>query len=134
MSRIDVDVLRLSQGVVALLTGLAFVADLPWLVGATCVLLAASWSMGPQRTPLAHLYTGIIRPRLRRPVEVEDARAPRFAQLLGAAVLAVATLAFLAGLPTLGWALSLLVTALATLAAATRLCLGCALYRRFAGR
>ena len=45
-------------------------------------------------------------------------------------ILGVASFALVAGWETLGWALTLVVTALATLAAATRICVGCILYER----
>ena len=74
-----------------------------------------------------------VRPLLRPqgPVGFEPAAPPRFAQLLGTVVLTAATVAFIAGADTLGWALSLLVVALAALAATTRVCVGCILYERF---
>lgn len=60
---------------------------------------------------------------------IEDARPPRFANAIGAAVLGLASVAHATGLPTLGWALGLLVAGLALLAAVTGLCVGCRIYR-----
>jgi hypothetical protein len=45
-------------------------------------------------------------------------------------MLGLATLAFVAGWATAGWTFTLIVTALATLAAATRICVGCLIYER----
>jgi hypothetical protein len=63
---------------------------------------------------------------------VEDARPPRFANLVGAVVLSAATLAYLAGFPLVGAVLGGVVATLALLAAATGLCVGCELYRLLA--
>lgn len=129
---IDVNVPRFSQGAVAVLTGLAFVLQLPWLVGVTFVALALSRILGPRGAIFAQAYIRLLRPRLHPegPIEFEDPRPPAFAQLLGAAVLGAATVALYGGAPVVGWALTLVVTALAALAAATRICVGCLLYER----
>lgn len=128
---IDVDVPRFNQAVVALLVALAFVFELEWLVAATAALLAISRVLG-QRAPLSVLYVRLLRPRLRPqgPTAYEPAAPPRFAQLLGTVVLTAATAAFLVGAEAVGWALSLLVVALAALAATTRVCVGCIIYER----
>ena len=47
---------------------------------------------------------------------------------VGAVFLTVATLAFLAGADTLGWVLALVPAALAGLAAATGICVGCEMW------
>jgi hypothetical protein len=44
------------------------------------------------------------------------------------AFLSVATIAFVAGAPTVGWVLSLVVAGLAGLSASTGICVGCELY------
>lgn len=135
MAQVDINVPRFSQGMVALLTGLAFVFQLAWLVAFTFLLLLFSWAFGPRLAPLAQLYVRVVRPRLQPggPTEFEDAQPPRFAQMLGAAALGAATVAFLMGAEVVAWILTLAVTGLATLAAVTRVCVGCALYRHLAG-
>ena len=132
---VDVDVPRFNQAVVAVLTGVAFVLQQPWLVAGAFAVLAVSWLGGPNFAPLTRLYLSVVRPRLRPdgPVEFEDARPPRFAQLLGAVFLGFATVSFLVGGGVVGWTLTLLVTALATLAATTRICVGCLIYQRAVG-
>ncbi|MDR7512746.1 MAG: DUF4395 family protein, partial [Armatimonadota bacterium] len=60
---------------------------------------------------------------------VPDDPAPhRFAQGVGAAVLALATVAFAAGSPAAGWTLAALVGALALLNLTRGFCAGCFLY------
>jgi hypothetical protein len=49
--------------------------------------------------------------------------------MVGVAVLGSASVAHVLGLSTIGWALGLLVAALALLAAATGFCTGCEMYR-----
>lgn len=128
---VDVAVPRFNQAVIAALTGFAFLADLPWLVAVSFAILALSWAGGPRLAPLTRLYVGVVRPRLRPqgPAAFEDARPPRFAQLLGTIFLGGATIAFLVGAPAIAWVLTLLVTSLAALAATTALCVGCLLYQ-----
>lgn len=131
-STVDVNVPRFNQAVVALLTALGFVFAQPWLVVATFAILAVSWTAGPTVAPITQLYVRVVRPQLHPegPTEFEPAAPPRFAQFIGAIILGVASFALIAGWETFGWALTLVVTALAALAAATRICVGCILYER----
>lgn len=62
------------------------------------------------------------------PFEPEHEYPPRFAQAMGGSFLALATLAFVAGAPALGWVLVAAVGALQALLAATGVCVGCRLY------
>jgi hypothetical protein len=73
-------------------------------------------------------YFEIVQPRMGEG-PIEDSRPPRFANLIGLIVLSSASVAYLAGLPTVGAALGLLVSGLALLAAVTGFCAGCQLYR-----
>lgn len=66
--------------------------------------------------------------RLGAAPELEPEIPPRFAQALGATVLTLATIAFLLGIPVVGWLFTLAVAGLQTLLAATGYCLGCRLY------
>ncbi len=119
---------RVNQAVVALLCLAAFATGLWPLLALTALHLAMTIWLG-RRWCLPFLaYFGWVQPRLGEG-PLEDARPPRFANLLGAVVLGVASLAHLAGLPTLGWALGLLVAGLALLSAATGFCAGCEMYR-----
>jgi len=61
--------------------------------------------------------------------QLEDARPPRFANMVGAAFLTAGFLAYAAGLETIAGALGILVAALALLAAATGFCAGCEAYK-----
>jgi len=74
------------------------------------------------------LYFELVQPRLGEG-PIEDSRPPRFANLIGFAVLTAASAAYVVGLPLLGAALGVLVASLALLAATTGLCVGCELYK-----
>ena len=73
-------------------------------------------------------YFELLQPRFGEG-PLEDSRPPRFANMIGFAVLAAAGVAYLAGLPVIGAGLGLLVASLALLAATTGFCLGCWIYR-----
>ncbi|HET6922998.1 MAG TPA: DUF4395 domain-containing protein, partial [Anaeromyxobacteraceae bacterium] len=119
---------RVNQAVVALLCLAAFATGLWPLLALTALHLALTIWLG-RRWCLPFLaYFGWVQPRLGEG-PLEDARPPRFANLLGAVVLGVASLAHLAGFPTLGWALGLAVAGLALLSAVTGFCAGCEMYR-----
>lgn len=125
---------RFNQGVltVALLGG--FVADARLVVPVFAVVLLLGAAFGPRYGPFLRLYAEVIKPRLRPPAELEDPRPPRFAAAVGVVFLAAATVAFAAGAVGVGWALALVVAALAGLAATTGICVGCELYLVFARR
>lgn len=133
---VDVNVPRFNQALVAVLTAAAFVLDAPALVAGTFLVLAVSWMGGPSLAPFTRLYVAFVRPRIDPdgPREFEPADPPRFSQLLGALFLGASTIALYAGATTVGWALALVVTALAGLAALARICVGCLLYERTIGR
>jgi hypothetical protein len=60
---------------------------------------------------------------------LEDARPPRFANLVGAVFLSAATAFYAAGFALAGAVLGSLVAALALLASATGFCTGCEAYK-----
>ena len=133
-ARVDANVPRFNQAGVALLTGLAFVLQWWPLVVITAVILAVTRFAGPRYGVFTQLYLRVIRPRLSGDTETEEAAPTRFAQLVGTIVLGAASLAFVVGAMTLGWVLTVVVTALAALAAATRICVGCIVYERAVSR
>ena len=132
---VDVNVPRFNQSLVALLTGVGFLLDQPILVAVTFAVLAVSVLGGPTFALFTRLYVGLIRPRVHPdgPAEFEPAAPPRFAQILGTGFLGAATVALYAEMTTLGWTLTLVVTALAALAATARICVGCLIYERAVG-
>ncbi len=131
-SQIDVNVPRFNQSVIGALTATAFLLQAAWLVAVAFGLLALSFVGGPRVAPLTQLYVKVLRPRFQPegPTEFEKAAPPRFAQLMGTAVLGLALVAFVLGWDVVAWASTLVVMALATLAATTRVCVGCIIYER----
>ena len=82
----------------------------------------------PTTSPWSVLFRTSVRPRLAPPVELEDARPPRFAQGVGLFVTGVGLVLHLAGVP---WALPIaagMAFIAAFLNAVFGLCLGCQLY------
>lgn len=130
MTAVDVNVPRFNQACVALLTGVAFVTQVWVLVPIVAAILALTRFAGPRYGLFTRVYVGLLRPRLSGPVATEPAGPPRFAQLLGVVFLALATVLFAVGWMTPGWVVTLVVTALAALAATTRICVGCIIYER----
>ena len=119
---------RLNQAVVAVSLLAAFLFDARLVVPVVGLVLLVGAAFGPRYGPFLRLYAEVIRPRLGPPAELEDPRPPRFAAGLGAGFLALATAAFAVGAVGVGWALAVVVAALAGLAAGTGVCIGCEVY------
>ena len=129
---IDARAPRTNHAVVALLTITAIATGWEWLVALTAAQLVIGLTFGRRFCLACYLYFTVIQPRFGEG-RIEDARAPRFANLLGAAFTTMATAAFLGGLAEAGWALTALVAALSTLSAVTGICVGCVIYARVWG-
>jgi hypothetical protein len=129
----DLDVIdsrapRFNQTVVGLLSALAVVTGWWWLLALLGAQLVVGLTFG-RRTCLPCLaYFELVQPVFGEGL-LEDARPPRFANMVGAAVLAGATLAYAVGLTLTGAILGGLVALLALLAAATGFCAGCEAYK-----
>lgn len=127
---VDVNVPRFNQACVAGVTAIAFVLGVWQLVPFVAVILGLTRFGGPQFGLFTQIWVRGIRPRLDGDIVTEPVAPPRFAQLIGFIFLATASVAFVFGFMTLGWVITLMVTALAALAAATRICVGCILYEQ----
>jgi len=126
--RVDVNVPRFNQSMVAVLVAVAFLIQAPLLVAITALILAVTRFGGARWGLFTQVYIRWVRPRLAGPVETEPAAPPRFAQLLGVMFLALAAGLFAIGWSVVAWTVALGVFALALLAATTRVCVGCLLY------
>ena len=87
-----------------------------------------------QRAPYGLLFAKVIWPRLGTPAETEDARPPRFAQLVGLGFVVIALAGFLSGATLIGYVAAAFALIAALLNASVGLCLGCETYlvlRRF---
>lgn len=129
----DLDVIdsrapRFNQAVVGLVSLLAFATGFWPLLALLALQLSLGLRLGRRWCLPCVFYFEVVQPRLGQG-PLEDSRPPRFANQIGLAFLGAASLAHLAGLPALGWALGLTVSTLALLAAATGFCAGCWLYK-----
>jgi Domain of unknown function (DUF4395) len=125
---IDARAPRFNQAVIGSLALVAFLTGWWPLLGLLALQFALGLTLGRRWCLPCVAYFELVQPRIGEG-ELEDARAPRFANTMGLVVLTAATAAHAAGFHTLGWALALLVAALALLAAVTGFCTGCEIYR-----
>lgn len=135
-SVIDARAPRFNQAVVGLVSLAAVTVGPWWLLALLAAQLAIGLTLGRRWCLPCVAYFELVQPRLGEG-PLEDARPPRFANVVGAVVLAAASLSFAAGVEPLGTALGAIVAALALLAAATGLCVGCEAYKlgyRLTGR
>ena len=127
---------RVNQAVVGVLAVGAVLTGWWWLLALLALQLALGLTLGRRWCLACVLYFEVLQPRLGEG-RLEDARPPRFANLVGLVVLTSAAAAYALGFATVGGALGLLVAALALLAAATGFCAGCSAYKlgyRLTGR
>lgn len=122
---------RTLQSTVAIVTGLAWLLSAPWLVGLMALQLIVGLALGRRWCLPCVFYFKVLQPRIGEG-HIEDSRVPRFANILGAIFLGSATLLFVLGLTTAGWAITLMVTALASLSGLSGICVGCELYAAWA--
>jgi hypothetical protein len=126
---------RFNQATVTLVCGLALATGAWWLASLMGLQLIVGLTFGRRYCLPCLFYFEVVQPRFGEG-QIEDARPPRFANILGASFLTGATVLHLAGLHTAGWVLIGMVTGLAALAVTTGFCMGCAMYRvlsRFRG-
>lgn len=119
---------RFNQGAVALLSIVALASGAWWVATLMGLQLAIGLLFGRRYCLPCVFYFEVVQPRIGEG-PIEDARPPRFANILGAAFLLGATALHLLGLHTAGWVLIGMVAALATLAVVTGFCMGCTMYR-----
>jgi len=127
---------RVNQTVVGAVSLVAVLTGWWWLLALLALQLALGLTLGRRWCLACVAYFELIQPRIGEG-RLEDARPPRFANMVGLGVLSTASLAYLAGLDVLGAAIGLLVAMLASLAATTGFCAGCTAYKlgyRLTGR
>jgi hypothetical protein len=122
----DLDVIdsrapRFNQATIGVLAALAVATGWWWLLGLLGLQLLVGLTFGRRFCLPCLAYFELVQPRFGEGT-LEDARPPRFANLVGAVFLAAATVAYAAGLGAI-------VAALALLAAATGFCTGCEAYK-----
>ena len=120
---IDPRGLRFAAWATSLVLAVVLLTENAWLLAAQAVVFALG-------TRGANPYALFWRRFLKRtpPAELEDARPPRFAQLVGLAFAVVGVLGFAAGAPLVGLLATAAALAAAFLNAAFGICLGCEMY------
>lgn len=119
---------RFNQATIGVLAALAVAMDWWWLLGVLAAQLIVGLTFGRRFCLPCLVYFELVQPRLGEG-PIEDARPPRFANLVGALFLLGATASYGIGLDVLGAILGGLVAGLALLAAATGFCTGCEAYK-----
>jgi len=119
---------RTNQGIVGVVSVLAVATGWWWLLALLALQLAVGLVFGRRFCLPCLLYFRLIQPRFGEG-PLEDSRPPRAANIVGFVFLTAASIAYAAGLHTVGIGLSLLVAALALLAAVTGFCTGCEAYK-----
>jgi Domain of unknown function (DUF4395) len=119
---------RFNQATIGFFSALAVATGWWWLLAALAAQLVVGLSIGRRFCLPCLAYFELVQPRFGEG-PLEDARPPRFANLVGAVFLTAATVLYAAGLGVAGAALGALVAGLALLAAATGFCTGCEAYK-----
>jgi len=127
-SVIDSRAPRVNQAVIGVLALVAVTVGPWWLLALLAAQLVAGLTLGRRYCLACVAYFELVQPRLGEG-PLEDARPPRFANLVGTVFLGAASVAFAAGAETLGTMLGALVAALALLAATTGFCAGCEAFK-----
>lgn len=127
-SVIDARAPRFNQAVIGLGSLFAITVGPWWLLALLAIQLIVGLTLGRRWCLQCIAYFELIQPRFGEG-PLEDSRPPRFANLVGACFLSVASLAFLAGWDGAGILLGALVAALALLASTTGFCTGCEVYK-----
>src|SRR6476646_8046791 len=115
---IDARAPRFNQAAIGTLAIVAVVTGWWPLLGLLALQFALGLTLGRRWCLPCLVYFELVQPRVGEG-ELEDARAPRFANMIGFGVLTAATIAYASGLHLLG----------AALAAVTGFCTGCEIYR-----
>lgn len=127
--RVDRSAIRTGQAVTAVLLSASFIlswAPLAVAVGAAN-LIAASW---PRLSFFRWIHRNVVRRLGLQPDIAEESPAPhRFAQRFSGTVTVIGGVTVALGTAVVGWALVLLVVALAAINVTVRWCAGCATYR-----
>lgn len=119
---------RFGAGFSAVILAGAIVFNAVPVVALVALALLASSALGTRYWLLGKPWPAIRRTLRLGPAELEHEYPPRFAQALGFIALALGLIAFVAGIPIIGWALVAAVIGLQTLLAVTGICVGCRLY------
>ena len=130
--KVDYSALRTNQAFIIGLLVMTFVLDAQWMVAVVSAVMLIG-TIFPKVALFKAVYWYTLKPlKIARPDVRPDNPEPHlFAQGVGGTVLLAATVAFLANLTVLGWALAWFVVALAALNLFAGICVGCMMYYWF---
>jgi len=128
LDMIDSRAPRFNQTVIGLLSALAVVSGWWWLLALLALQLVVGLAFGRRYCLPCLAYFELVQPVFGEG-PLEDARPPRFANMVGVVFLTAASLSYVLGAEVVGALLGSLVAALALLAAATGFCAGCEAYK-----
>ena len=135
-SVIDARAPRFNQAVVGVVALIAVTIGPWWLLAVLAAQLAVGLTLGRRYCLPCLAYFELVQPRFGEG-PLEDARPPRFANLVGVVFLTASSVSFAVGWETAGTGLGAIVAALALVAATTGFCTGCEAYKlgsRLTGR
>jgi hypothetical protein len=116
---------------VVLLGGAFLVFQSGWLLALLAYGFVARVLTGPTLSPLGHVVTRVVSPRVPQRFHRQVPGPPkRFAQGIGATLTVAASVAWIAGAPTVAILLVAAVLVAATLEAAFAFCLGCVIFNQ----
>ena len=130
--KVDHSALRTNQAFIISLLVIAFILDAKLLV----TFVAAVMLLGtfvPKLSLFKAVYLFILKPRglIKPDVKADNPEPHLFAQGVGGAFLTMATIAFAVSAPVVGWVLTWIVIALASLNLFAGICVGCLMYYWF---
>ena len=134
MKKLDKSALKFNQGAIVLLIALAFLFNLPLLVAFVMIVMITG-TIYPQAGLFKLTYKHIAKPLgiIKPNIVEEDSSQHRFAQGLGGIFLLASYIALVFNPGYLGgWALALIVLALAFINLTMNFCLGCFIYFQLA--
>ena len=130
-TQVDPRRMRVAAAITTVVLALVLVTPPPVSIAlliAQTAVFAISALVSLKASPYSFVYARLVRPRIGPPVELEDARPPRFAQAVGLGFAVLALLGFVLGAPDLGLIAVAFALVAALLNASIGLCLGCELY------
>ncbi len=130
--RVDQTGLKTGQALTIVLLIGAFVLD-SWVLVAFVALAQLLGGLGSSYAPYRLIYQNIVKTSgiAQANIQADNPEPHRFAMLVGALFNSIATLALLASISIIGWALVGIVVALANLNFWLNFCLGCWMYYQF---
>ena len=128
LQKVDHSALKANQLFIIAFSILAFILGQPILVAFVALVMGIGAVL---KTPgFGIIYKSILKPRgWMKPDVLDDNPEPhRFSQIVGFVFVTAGSAALFSGLPVLGWTLTWIVIALASLNAFGGFCVGCAVY------